>query len=81
MGSETRVSGPPRITASAEGTAQIQVMRLVKNGQVIHAVSPQGRSAKLEFVDTTGDYNGKFYYIDLVQTDGKKAISSPIWTN
>jgi hypothetical protein len=81
MGSETRVSAPPRITASAEGTAQIQVMRLVKNGQVIHAVSPQGRSAKMEYVDTSGDYDAKFYYIDLVQTDGKKAISSPIWTN
>ena len=56
-------------------------MRLVKNGQVIYAVSPQGRSAKMEFVDMSGDYDGKFYYIDLVQTDGKKAISSPVWTN
>jgi hypothetical protein len=81
MGSETRVSGPPRITASAEGTADIQVMRLVKNGQVIYAVSPHGRSAKMEFVDMSGDYDGKFYYIDLVLTDGKKAISSPVWTN
>jgi len=61
--------------------ADIQAMRLVKNGQVIYAVSPHGRSAKMEFVDMSGDYDGKFYYIDLVQTDGKKAISSPVWTN
>jgi len=81
MGSETKVTGPPRITASAEGTAPIRVIRLVKNGKVIHAVNPQGRSGKLDYLDTSGDYAGKFYYVDLVQADGKKAISSPVWTN
>jgi hypothetical protein len=79
MGSETRASGPPKITASAEGTAPITLFRLVKDGKVVHAVSPNGLSAHLEFQDLSGDYKGKFYYIDLVQEDGKKAISSPIW--
>lgn len=49
--------------------------------QNLIAISPDARSAKLEYVDTSGDYDKKFYYIDLVQADGKKAISSPIWTN
>ena len=80
MGSEVRVSGPPKIRASAEGTAAIQVMRLVKDGRIIQAIAPGSKSASLEFQDTSGDYDGKFYYIDLVQSDGKKAISSPIWT-
>ncbi|HZT32702.1 MAG TPA: CehA/McbA family metallohydrolase [Bryobacteraceae bacterium] len=81
MGSQLRVSGAPRIVASAEGTAPIQVLRVVKNGKVVHAVSPGGTSASLEYVDASGDYQNVFYYIDLVQTDGKKAISSPIWVN
>lgn len=81
MGSEVRVRKPPRIAASAEGTAEIQSLRLVKNGRVIHAIHPDSRSGKLEFEDSSGDYDRKFYYIDLIQTDGKKAISSPIWTN
>ena len=57
------------------------MIRLVKNGKVIHAVNPQGRSGRLDYLDTSGDYDGKFYYVDLVQADGKKAISSPVWTN
>lgn len=81
MGSELRVSSPPRIVVSAEGTDKISAIRVVKNGQVVHAVSPDARSAHLEYVDTSGDYDQKFYYIDLVQADGKKAISSPVWTN
>ncbi len=81
MGSEVRVSAPPKIVASAEGTAPIQSMRLVKDGKVIHSVTPGGRSARLEFQDASSDYAGHFYYIDLVQADGKKAISSPVWTN
>jgi hypothetical protein len=79
MGSEARASGPPKITASAEGTAPITQIRVVKDGKVVHAESPNGLSAHLEFQDLSGDYKGSFYYIDLVQADGKKAISSPIW--
>jgi hypothetical protein len=81
MGSEVRVSKPPRITALVEGTARVRAIRVVKNGKVIHAVAPDSRAARLEYVDTSGDYAKKFYYIDVVQTDGEKAISSPVWTN
>lgn len=81
MGSEVRVSAPPKITATAEGTAPIRLFRVVKDGKVVHAISPKGVSAHLEFQDLSGEYKGKFYYIDLVQEDGKKAISSPIWVD
>ena len=81
MGSEGRVSGPPRIVVEAEGTAPIEKLRIVKNGRVVHTAGDGGTSAKLEYTDTSGDYSEKFYYIDLVQTDGEKAISSPVWIN
>ena len=81
MGSEIKASGPPKITASAEGTAPIRMFRVVKDGKVVHAISPNAMSARLEFQDLSGDYRGQFYYIDLVQEDGKKAISSPVWVD
>ena len=81
MGSEIYVGRPPRVTASAEGTAPISSMRLVKNGRVIHSIEPRGASARLDFTDSSGEYDRVFYYIDLVQADGEKAISSPVWVN
>jgi hypothetical protein len=81
MGSEIRARRPPRITASAEGTSPIRSMRLVKNGDIIHVVEQESREARIDYVDTSGDYESKFYYIDLVQADGEKAISSPVWVN
>lgn len=81
MGSEVRASGAPKIVAWAEGTARIKLFRVVKDGKIVHAVSPNGTAARIEFQDLSGDYKGKFYYIDLVQEDGKKAISSPIWVD
>ena len=81
MGSEIRTTTAPRITASAEGTAPIKLLRVVKNGSVVYSISPGGLSANLTFQDGSGDYDRKYYYIDLVQDDGKKAISSPIWVN
>jgi hypothetical protein len=81
MGSEIRARRPPRITAFAEGTAPIRALRVVKNGSVIHAMEPGSTTAELEYVDVSGDYANKFYYVDLVQVDGEKAISSPVWVN
>ncbi len=81
MGSEGRVQGPPRIVAEAEGAAPVKLLRIVKNGVVIHSIAPASRSARIEYTDTSGDYENKFYYIDLVQEDGEKAISSPVWIN
>jgi hypothetical protein len=81
MGSEGRVTDPPRIVVEAEGTAPIEKLRIVKNGRVIHAVGGGSRSARVVYTDTSGDTAGKFYYVDLVQEDGEKAVSSPVWVN
>jgi hypothetical protein len=81
MGSEGRIQGAPRIRVRTEGTAAIKMLRIVKNGRVIHSVSPGSRSAALEYVDSGGEYAKAFYYLDLVQEDDEKAISSPVWIN
>lgn len=81
MGGVIRAGADPRIEVSAIGTAAIQALRIVKNGKILHTVAPGGEAAELEFVDRTGAAAGDYYYIDLVQSDGEKAISSPVWVD
>ena len=53
----------------------------MKNGEIIHSVDPRSDAASFEFVDLTGADPGAYYYADVVQVDGEKAISSPVWVN
>ena len=81
MGGEIRASGAPRISVSAVGMTELKAVRIVKNGEIIHSIDPRGDTAALEFVDRTGADEGAYYYADVVQVDGEKAISSPVWVN
>jgi hypothetical protein len=53
----------------------------VKNGKILHTAAPDSDTALLEFIDRTGAAPGDYYYLDLVQVDGEKAISSPVWVD
>lgn len=79
MGSEIQASGPPTILVEATGTAPIQTVRLVKSGAIIHALHPNAAAVSFRYQDLSGRFRNHFYYVDLVQSDGEKAISSPIW--
>ena len=81
MGSEVRVSGPVSLSAAVVGTSRIRTVRVVKDGRVLYALDPLGEAASFEFVDPDGAPGGSYYYLDLVQDDGEKAISSPVWVN
>ncbi len=63
------------------GTGRIAMVRVVKNGRILYAVDPVADSVSFEFVDPNGAPDGAYYYLDLVQADGEKAISSPVWVN
>lgn len=81
MGSEVRVTGPVSISAEVVGTAPIRTVRIVKDGKILYALDPRGDMASFEFVDTGGARDGSYFYLDLIQVDGEKAISSPVWVN
>ncbi|MBI1353143.1 MAG: DUF3604 domain-containing protein [Acidobacteria bacterium] len=81
MGGEIEAGPDASIRLSAIGTTAIKTVRIVKNGKILHALDPGGDTAALEFVDRTGAAPGDYYYLDLVQADGEKAISSPVWVN
>jgi len=80
MGSEIRSSAPPRLSAEVHGTAPIAMIRLVRNGRIIHQSQPGTTDANLQFTDTSVE-GAAWYYVDVVQNDGNKAISSPVWVN
>jgi len=81
MGGVIEAGADPTIRVSATGTAELQAVRIVKNGRILHTVAPNSDTAELEFIDRTGAAPGDHYYLDLVQTDGEKAIASPIWVD
>lgn len=81
MGSEVRAEGPLAMSAAVAGTDTIRRIRVVKSGRVLYSVDPMGDEAAFEFVDPDGAPEGAYYYLDLVQEDGEKAISSPVWVN
>ena len=81
MGGEIRASGPVGVNAEVAGTGRIAMIRVVKNGRILYATDPMAHSASFEFVDPDGAPDGAYYYIDVVQADGEKAISSPVWVN
>ena len=57
------------------------MVRVVKNGKILYSKDPRSDTASFDFVDPDGAPGGAYYYLDLVQADGEKAISSPVWVN
>ncbi len=81
MGSELRIEGPVALAASVAGTGELHTIRIVKNGRILYAVAPGSPEVSFEFLDSDGAPEGAYYYLDIVQKDGEKAISSPVWVN
>ena len=81
MGGEVQASGPLALSADLVGTDRIAMVRVVKNGRILYSMDPRSDAASFEFVDPDGAPGGAYYYLDLVQADGEKAISSPVWVN
>jgi hypothetical protein len=74
MGSELRIDGPVRVTATAHGTAPITSLELVGPAGPIAAAAGEGDRARLE-----ADASAPFVYARVRQADGEMAWSSPIF--
>ena len=81
LGSEIRAGENISLKVSAAGTAGLKTVRVVKSGEIIYSVDPPGEQTDFEFVDRDANGESAYYYVDLVQDDGEKAISSPVWVN
>jgi hypothetical protein len=82
MGGESRASGPPRVKVDLTGDADIDRIEIVRDHRIVHAANGSGLHAAFEFVDESGNPDGRktsYYYLRVTQKDGMKAWSSPIW--
>ncbi|MGR3952379.1 MAG: DUF3604 domain-containing protein [Chlamydia sp.] len=96
MGSEVSTQEKPglhinrHIEGYVAGTAPLEKVEIIRNGDVIHSVPVQSSSVDFEFDDLSSLTNisipdplskalFSFYYLRIVQQDGHMAWSSPIW--
>ena len=80
MGEEATVNAPPRLSAVVVGTAELDRVDIVRNGQFAYTVDPKGNTARFEFVDPALKPGQQAYYcLRCVQSNRELAWSSPIW--
>jgi len=82
MGEEyTAKSGdhPRRIHVKAAGTAPVEELYIIRNNEEIIVYKDLGRTFEVNYKDTEPLKEPAYYYVRLVQEDGEKAWSSPIW--
>jgi hypothetical protein len=71
-------AGGSEITARAAGTEEIEKLELIKNNEVI--ASKKGEATVIEFkYEDKESAPGDYYYIRILQIDGHRAWSSPVW--
>ena len=87
MGSELRLSSPDEkchLQAEVYGTAKIEELTIIRNGQVLISNRPDCCDAQLSFVDSESlpeKNNGYYYYLRVKQQDGEMAWTSPVWVS
>lgn len=84
MGEEFELTGKPRMVVDVRGTAPLEEIILVRNGEVLHRLRPETQNASFTYVDETLAAPS-YYYVRVIQTDTdahgnhSHAWSSPIW--
>jgi hypothetical protein len=77
MGEEGTVDRDPRVCAQIHACGPLKAVEVVKNGVVVYSLQDQPQDCVLTWTDTSGE--GGWYLVRVVQKDGQKAWSSPIW--
>ncbi|MHC4442051.1 MAG: hypothetical protein ACYTBZ_03110 [Planctomycetota bacterium] len=81
MGQEIGDTPLPPIHIQARGTADIETMEIILDGQVHETLRPAKQNVELKY-ELKNIATGKHYfYLRLKQRDGNLAWSSPIWFN
>jgi len=79
MGEEFRAVPTPPAEVMVMGTARLRSVEVIRNGEVAHAVEPEGTRVEFTWRDARLPRDGTYYYIRVIQEDGNMAWSSPIW--
>ena len=81
MGDEFRTGVALPVVVKSRGTALIERVDLLKDGEVTHSIQPGQATVEWEFPETNFDLQPHYYYIRLLQEDGMIAWSSPMFVN
>ena len=79
MGDAFETSERPVVKAKVIGTGPIGRVVLIKNNEIVYAVTPRTKEAEFEYRDDAAEGGESYYYIRAEQADGSLAWGSPIW--
>jgi len=83
MGQDGRVTKPVVIKYEAHGSRPLEKLMLIRDGEVIHEMTPAGQNVLGQWVDETVAPGRHFYYLRVIQGKGKQdtdlAWSSPVF--
>jgi hypothetical protein len=84
LGDEVR-TGEPRLDVVVLGTAALDRVEVLRDGEVVHSERPGKDAAEARFHwDDPSPKKGErpsYYYVRVVQKDGQMAWGSPIWVH
>lgn len=69
----------PEILVKVEGTQKVDRIYLIKNGRTLYTHKGEGMIESFRYVDEKITSMENYYYVRVIQVDGKIAWSSPIW--
>ena len=81
MGDRFRASETLPLRVRIRGTGEVEKVRIIRDGRIVHTHSPGTQEADFEFTDAESGSNGRthYYYVRVEQVDGQIAWSSPLW--
>ena len=81
MGEVIRLPRFPRVDIEVDGTAPIRAVGVTVDGKVVANLPADGKSARLSFTPKDLAAGRHWLYVLVLQEDGNRAWSSPIWVD
>lgn len=82
MGGEGIATRPPELILRATGTAPLDFVEIIRNGEIVYSARPGTADVSISFRDETAPQQASaHYHARLVQTDLQIAWSTPIWVD
>ena len=83
MGDRFRASEPLPLRVRIRGTGEVESVRIIRDGRIVHTQRPGTQNTDFEFTDAESASNAgtRYYYVRVEQVDGQIAWSSPLWVD
>jgi hypothetical protein len=80
MGEEFTIKEKPRLSIRLTGTEPFEKVHVIKDGNYVHAASPDKREVEFDWTDFDAQAGAtSYYYVRGEQSDGELVWVSPMW--